>query len=241
MKARLACLMGTMAVAVGLVGLVVLAMLSSANAAPLASPTTTWTDNFDGPPLDSRWSWMNEDPAYWSLTAHPGFLCITTTEQNNNYLVQNAPPGNYEIQTRVLITPSENFQQAGLGIYLDDNNQLSLIRAYCGFPGCVGNGIYYDVVEGGVFHNYMITTTVQGEAYLRIVRQGNVYTGSVSENGIDWTVVGTPTVAFAPTKIGLRVGNNFQAAASEIPADFDYFVLVDHSHRVLLPLVLRNY
>lgn len=84
----------------------------------------------------------------------------------------------------------------------------------------------------------MVTTTVQSETYLRIVRHGDIYTGSVSENGIDWTMVGSPTVTFAPIKIGLRAGNSLQPAP-EIPADFDYFVLVDHSYRVFLPLVLR--
>lgn len=79
----------------------------------------------------------------------PGFLRITTTEQNSNTLVQTAPPGDFEIQTRVFITPTENFQQAGLHVALDDENQLSLTRAYCGHPTCVGNGIYYDITEGG--------------------------------------------------------------------------------------------
>jgi hypothetical protein len=71
------------------------------------------------------------------------------------------------------------------------------------------------------------------------MRQGSVYTGYVSENGIDWTVVGTHVVKFNPTKIGLRAGN-FPFGAAEIPADFDYFTLVDHSYRVHLPLAIRD-
>lgn len=63
---------------------------TAASVTPLSS---TWIDNFDGPPLNNRWSWMNEDPTYWSLTDTPGFLRIITQQQNNNYLVQNAPVG----------------------------------------------------------------------------------------------------------------------------------------------------
>jgi beta-xylosidase len=208
-------------------------------AASLALPSTTWTDNFDGPPLNSRWSWMNEDPTHWSLTENPGFLRIITQQQYNNYLVQNAPLGDYEIETHVFITPTENFQQGGLGIYLDDNNHLSLMRAYCGYiPPCVGNAVYFDVIEGGVASNYMLTTTLQAEIWLKIVRQGDVYSGYASENGTDWTEVGAPTVGFTPDKIGLRAGNNGQPVG-EIPADFDYFMLVDHTYRVWIPLVAR--
>lgn len=242
MKFRYACLVSTMLVAVSLIGLLMLTMLSSANAAPVTSPPI-WIDEFDGPPLDSRWSWMNEDPAYWSLTARPGFLRITTTEQLKNDLYQSAPPGDFIIQTSVLITPSENFQQAGLMIYLDEDNQLSLKRGYADpnvCPTCAGNAIYFDILDDGQFTNYVMTTTVQGETHLRLIRTGpgNTFHGSVSENNIDWTEFATHTVAFVPTTIGLRAAS-FQAAASEIPADFDYFFLADQSHKVLLPLVLR--
>jgi len=88
--------------------------------------------------------------------------------------------------------------------------------------------------------NYVLATTLQDEIWLKIVRQGNVYTGYASENGTDWTVVGAWAVGFTPTKIGLRAGNNFQPVG-EIPADFDYFTLVDHTYRVSLPLVMRAY
>ena len=236
MKTRVACLLATMALAAGLL---VVAVLPPASAAPLTSPSTTWIDNFDGPPLNSRWSWMNEDPAYWSLTERPGFLRIITQQQKNNYLIQDAPVGDYAIETHLFFEPTENFQQGGLALYLDDNNQLSLVRAFCGYPRCVANGVYYDVNEGGVALTYMLATTVQDEIWLRIVRQGNVYTGYASENGTDWTEVGAPAVGYTPNKIGLRAGNNFQPVG-EIPADFDYFSLVDHSYRIMLPLVLRG-
>ncbi len=210
-------------------------------AASLVPPATTWTDPFDGPPLHSHWFWMNEDPTHWSLTVNPGFLRIITQQWNNNYLVLNAPVGDYEIETHVFIEPTENFQQGGLGIYLDDQNQLALSRAYCGYiPPCLGNAVYFDLTEAGVPSNYVLATTLQDEIWLKIVRQGSVYSGYASENGTDWTGVGAWTVGFTPTKIGLRAGNNFQPVG-EILADFDYFTLVDHSYRLSLPLVMRAY
>ena len=42
------------------------------------SSNDTWIDNFDGEPLNTRWSWVRENPTYWSLTANPGFIRLVT-------------------------------------------------------------------------------------------------------------------------------------------------------------------
>lgn len=240
MRIKLALIVSFMATSAGVVGLPVAALSSSA--AHLAPLVSTWTDNFDALALDSRWSWIYEDPTHWSLAAHPGFLRIATQQESRNLLVQNTPVGDFEIQTRVLFTPTENFQQAGLLIYGDDANQLTLKRGYCGNPPpeCVGNGIYFDHLMGGslVGSNFAMTMPIQGEAYLRLVRKGNVFTGLVSTDGMSWTLVGTHTADFRAPKIGLSAGNF--TSATEIPADFDFFRLDDNAYRVLLPLVIGN-
>jgi beta-xylosidase len=241
MRIKLAFIVGAMTAALGVAGLV-LVTLSLAGAAPLAPSASTWTDDFDASSLDGRWSWTYEDPTHWSLFARPGFLRITTQQENRNLLLQNAPAGDLKIQTRVLFTPTENFQQAGLLVYQDDSNQMALIRAFCDRapPACVSNGIYFDRVEGGipVGGSFPMTTAAQGEAYLRLIRKGSVYTGSFSTDGESWTLVGTHTASFTATRIGLSA-RNFTGAA-EIPADFDFFRLDDNSFQVLLPLVIRT-
>jgi beta-xylosidase len=221
-----------------------LTSLSAQTATPAASPVT-WTDDFSSASLNSRWSWIREEPAHWSLTAHPGFLRIITQQtfdNVSNLLVQNAPGGDYEIRSRVVFTPTENFQIAGLFVYQDDSNSLMLGRAFCdgSLPACVNNGIYFDRVEGGslVGSNFAMATTLQGDAYLRLLRHGNVYTGYVSTDGTNWTLVGAHTVTIAPTSVGLRASNQAQGAA-EIPADFDSFTLIDNSRRLYLPLILK--
>jgi hypothetical protein len=205
--------------------------------------TIVWADQFADPTLDPLWSWLAEDPSHWSLTAHPGFLRIITQQQSNNRLVRNAPLRDFEIRTRELFTPTQNFQIAGLYVYGDADNYLVLGRAYCDVapPTCVGNGIYFDHIEGGAWigSNYAMTTTVQNEAYLRIVGNGSDLTGYVSENGTEWTPVGSHTLGFTPTKVGLIAGNNVQPEG-EIPADFDFFVLQYPAYRVYLPIVART-
>ena len=117
---------------------------------------------------------------------------------------------------------------------------MALSRAYCDLWSCLGNAVYFDVTEAGVLSHYVLATTLQDEIWLRIARQGNVYSGYASEDGTNWTMVGAWTVGFTPTKIGLRAGNNHQPVG-EIPTDFDYFALADHTCRLSLPLVMRAY
>lgn len=244
MKARMIQLVGAVALALGAVGLL-LATMSAQAAAPDAAPVI-WTDDFNSDSLNDPWRWIRETPSHWSLTARPGFLRLTTQQtfsNINNLLVQDVPSGDYEIQIRLIFTPTENFQIAGLLIYQDDGNWLTLGRAFCDLPPpmCVNNGLYFDRVEGGdlVGSNYAMTTPVQEETYLRLQRQGAIYTGSVSFDGSAWTPVGVHTATIRPTKIGLKCSNQIQGAG-EIPADFDFFTLIDDSSRLFLPLTFKE-
>jgi beta-xylosidase len=223
----------------------------SASAAPsLAIPSRNWADEFSGTTINPRWSWVREDPSHWSLSANPGFLRILVQTgvinkgTNKNMLVQPAPVGDFEIETRLLFTPTENIQRAGLVIYQDNNNYFFLGRAYCNFAQCVGNGIYFDQVVQDLFigSNFGTTTTAPGEAYLRLKQQNTDYTAYVSSNGVDWTLVGTHTTSsgFVPVKIGLIVDDAEFGGTAEIPADFDYFLLEDHSYFIYLPITRKN-
>ncbi len=200
-----------------------------------------WTDNFDDPTVDARWAWIDEAPAYWSLTINPGFLRIITQTPTKNRLIQIAPEGDFEIRTRLIFTPTENFQFAGLSIYTDEDNFMNFGRAYCNAPppDCAGNGIYFDLVENGVFiePNHATTTTVQNEAYLLLERNGNEYTGYVSTNGTSWEEVGSHTASYTPAYVGLYVSG--QSSMSEIPADFDFFLLEASKRFVYLPLTTK--
>jgi cytochrome c len=185
-------------------------------------------DNFSATTLNPRWWWINPDSAKWSLTARPGFLRILTTSGgvgSKNLALQNAPTGDYTVQTRLLFTPTSNYQMAGIAVYKDSANYLMLGRAYCNLaaPTCVGNGIYFDHIEGGagVGSNYAMSTTKTGEAYLRIVKRVSTYTAYYSENGTNWTLVGTHTVGVVLPYVGLTTGQDVSNA--QIPADFDYF------------------
>jgi hypothetical protein len=203
--------------------------------------TAVWMDPYAGSVLDPAWTWIDEDPSHWSLTDNPGYLRIITQTPVQNRLVLPMPEGDFEFRTRVLFTPTENFQFAGISLYLDDENFMNFGRAFCSVPPptCEGNAIYFDFVEGGVFEppNYPHPTAELDEAYLRIVKSGNDYTGYVSTNGTFWELVGTHTAGFVPVSIGLYATG--QTATTEIPADYDFFILQTEVLKIFLPLVSR--
>lgn len=214
---------------------------------PAALPAYTyWTDDFTSTTLGSAWSWINEDPTHWNLTANPGYLRITLQQTPvTNWLVQPVPAGDFDIQTHVVFNPVENFEIAGLLLYQADNTYLLLGRAFCGFgyPGCVnGNGIYFDHLELGdiVSDNFAMRTPYEDHAYLRIIHEGENYTAYVSQDGADWWLVGRHVIGDLPL-MGLATGTGTQEVA-EIYADFDFFQFGPYTPvylKSLLPLILR--
>jgi beta-xylosidase len=208
----------------------------------LTPHTVVQSDPFSQASLDPAWDWIGAEPTQWSLTAVPGFLQITTQDDQANLLVREAPEVDFEIRTYLEFTPTENFQFGGLYLYGDADNFMAFGRAYCdpGIPVCTGNGIYFDHIEGGVMvgSNYATATTLLNAAYLRVVRQGADYTGYVSENGTEWTEIGTHTAGFVPLEVGL-IASNATQPVTDIPANFDFFVLQYEAGRTALPLVMR--
>jgi len=189
----------------------------------------TKRDDFNGPSLDPMWSWIAEDPAEWSLTARPGFLrivCHPGGPSNRNLLWTAAPEGDYEVTTRLLFTPTANFQFAGLVLYMADGTLLALGRAFCdiGPPICVGNGIYFDHVEegAGMGGNFAVATTNPSEVYLRVRREGDAYSAFYSEDGTTWSFMGTHTIGPGVDLSKLGVGAKGLRDDLWIPADFDF-------------------
>jgi hypothetical protein len=90
-----------------------------------------YSDNFGGT-LRQQWSWIREDPTKHGFAA-TGALSITVNgdlyrDSNNatNLLVETPPTGNYAVETRIHFDPNNNFQQAGLLVYSDDDHYIKV-------------------------------------------------------------------------------------------------------------------
>lgn len=197
---------------------------------PTAEPATvpgSFRDDFEGS-LGEGWQWRNEDAANRSLTEAPGSLQINvlggqvSDDTITNLLLRDAPPGDFQVETKVTVRPQANFQFAGLIVYESPQNLIQAGRAFCDAPDlCVGEGLYVDHYSDGSFVSPNFATAyTEEEVYLRILRQGDTYTIQTSSDGSEWVLLGEHVSPMNPLQIGLVAGQNTTEA---IPALFDYF------------------
>jgi beta-xylosidase len=231
-------IIGVAILSVGIVG--VLVATHSTSTAALPTSSVTWIDNFDSSSPNSRWSWVREDPTHWNLTSNPGFLHILaqpgglfqTGNDTRNLLFTAAPSGAYQITTKVTISPTENFQNAAIYVYQDDDNYLRLSRRYAD-----GDKVDFRREVSGT-----VTTLSVNEfatvVYLRIAREGDSYMAYYSTDGSSWISVGQRSMPLLNPKVG--IGSECGPSTTEIPTDFDFFQLDDYTHYLFLPLVVKQ-
>ena len=207
------------------------ALIKPANATTALVAETAWIDDFDSSILDSRWSWVRENPTYWSLTANPGFLHLVTRGTLNktannleNILLTPVSDIDYRIITKVTFSPTENYHRAGLLVYEDDDNYFQVTRAYSD-----GDRVRIKTEIGGVTS---VTSAVgdvpETTLYLRIDKCGNDYYGFYSLDGTGWEFIGQYNLALSNTYVGLLAANG--PTAAEVVADFDYFEFIPRTY-----------
>lgn len=222
------------------------------------APLPAYSQDFTGPALGPQWSWVNQDPANWSLSSDPGTLTIDgqdgqfyqTQHTGQNVLLENAPRGNFTVQTRVALNPTENYQQAGLTLWQDDDTWLRLTAEsnsgsdatewarqtdvtspYTGFScGAAYPADTCPVAGSGFLEVPGFSPAARAAGgngtwtWLRIVKAGGTATAYTSLNGRDWTPGATYNLGGFASGKPLRIGILATAAgaADPIPAHFAY-------------------
>jgi beta-xylosidase len=197
-------------------------------------PTSTsmiFRDDFEGP-LDAGWQWLRENNDEWSLINNPGWLEIMAGFGSisggnvNNLLLHEVQGGNFELETRVKFKPAEEQQIAGLLVYKSASDFIQFGRGLCNAPQCVGDGFYLESMSGGILaeENFATKAGDSDIVYLRLRREGDVFTAYISENGNEWRLIGTHKNEIKPLSVGLIAGQAFSHSALT-PAQFDYFVV----------------
>lgn len=205
----------------------------SQSPSPTPSPSVTdiFVDDFTET-LERGWSWINEDPARWSLDAEPDWLHISaqTSPPIRNLLLRDAAWAgpDYSVSTIVRFAPTSNFQFAGLVLTgpNPDGDRLQLGRAFCQDTACVGDGIYFDRVKNGSFvgDNFAFklpagVTTIE----LSLDVTGNEATAWYSiDGGENWEELGTHPLDPGYVRAGLAAHN----ATTEITAAFADFAII---------------
>jgi arabinan endo-1,5-alpha-L-arabinosidase len=223
-----------------------------------AQPLRAYSDEFNSATLGPQWSWIRENPANWSLNPSAGTLTIVATGGDlyqtvntaQNILVENAPPADFMAETKVQFNPTQNYEQAGLLLYQNDDTYLRLVGEFnsqgdetewaketlvtssytnfnCGsaYPAntCPIYGSGFLEVPG--FSPAAKAVGGSGVwTWLRIVKRGDLVTAYTSIDGRTWLQGATYNLSgFSQTgslKIGLMAIT--PVANTVKPAQFDY-------------------
>jgi regulation of enolase protein 1 (concanavalin A-like superfamily) len=218
---------------------------------PTAVPTAVaYEDEFNGPELNPSWFWLNEASNQWSLSAVPGKLQIIgtagdmaeTCNNHKNLLLQQAPSGDFEIQTKLTIHPTANYQQGGLIIFNDVDNYVKLDVAWSDASSVRGENrgenVQFIVEKDGKFPRpldswpWAKVTQTNTDIFLKISKVGSLFVGAYSFDGQAWTGVGSlNTSSIVDPKMGVYAigGASIDNPAScvisvpDIPVAFDFF------------------
>ena len=191
-------------------------------------------DEFDGTEKSAFWAWVREDDTRYTWTgsaleivAQQGTLA-GTMNSTRNLLLTEAPPEDFRITTRLTFSPSEVGQEAGLIIYLDDDNYVYISSSH----DDDGHSLKTVSESGGVTSTHSTGNAFGSTIHLRVDKSGAQYSTYASGDGEAW---GDPIHTYINELAGdadrgwnldLRMGlfaQNGIATVSEVVAEFEHF------------------
>ncbi|MBB5802829.1 glucose/arabinose dehydrogenase/PKD repeat protein [Saccharothrix ecbatanensis] len=209
------------------------------------NPAIAPSDEFDGDRLDGcRWNAVVR-PDLPSMRMGDGVLSIDTlpgdingggNDNPRNFVLQNAPAGDWAVETRMAAPLVEQWQLAGFMVYANDDDYVKFDVVARNAPGQAvtlgaelvseNNGSFGDGGNRGI----TIGTPESGWWHLRLKKVGNTYSGEISDGGTTWRSMGAPVTNDVPNaKIGLMAIGPSQTMGP-VTVDFDWFrVSVDNA------------
>ncbi|MBE2320370.1 ThuA domain-containing protein [Solirubrobacter sp. CPCC 204708] len=199
----------------------------------LTTPQTP-SDEFDGSTLNlCRWnSIVRHEPGGYTVAdgkltlpaAHGDFFGNGANNNPNMLLQQPAPSGPWTMETRLTFNPNENYEQAGLLVYSDDQNYVKADYVYAS-----GRALeFLNEVNGatGGFDNTVNINSRPTTVNLRIVSDGTTLRAWYRFDGdANWARFGTdtPLSAAGPSpKLGIYANDSNATVTTRDNAVFDY-------------------
>jgi RHS repeat-associated protein len=195
-------------------------------------PLPGHTEEFNTPGLNPAWFWVRENKANWSLTANNGYLTINTeygellNRDNNmkNILLRQAPAGDWTISAKIDGQFAQSYEQAGLIVYQDDDNFISIEPKYDYGEKMLCWKETSGQPSGEYFHNIKIPNP----CFVKIIKLGNDYQCLYSADNTNWQLVKLwQNINFTNIKVGLFGSNGFsyQRPPFQGSVQFDWFNL----------------
>ncbi|MFD4421091.1 ThuA domain-containing protein [Agromyces sp. NPDC058484] len=196
-------------------------------------------DEFDGTALDGcRWAQSvrydsnNAKVAdgHLKITTQPGDINGANPVSPRNFILTEAPEGDWVATTKFKAPLEHRWQLAGLLMWADDDNYVKADVVATNNPGAALDlkAEMAGEANGAGFGSRNIDiaeTSESGYWYVRVTKTGDQYTSEVSDGGVNWTPIGTSAITFDTPLRGL--GLMAIGPQQEAPAvvEFDYFHL----------------
>jgi beta-xylosidase len=214
----------------------------------LAVSEAFFYDEFDEDSLAAEWFWVREDPDNWSLTERPGFLRIHTQwgtiyedQIGSNLLLRTTPTSSYRLSTRVEFDATQDYQEAALFLYRDDDNYIVVNRLY---HTTFGGHVYgFGREENGIGTEGFWAVASGQIAELQLTVSDTHVTGSYKDETGQWVELGRiqfdglanyPFIAIA------AYHGCLDDQPPSIPADFDFVRVSRGLLRQYLPVIRRD-
>jgi beta-glucosidase len=206
--------------------------------APAAS-----SDEFDGTTLDQKWTVVRPDPANLTvgggsltITPEPGDL-VTTSNSAKNIVLQPAL-GDWTMTSKLTFSarPNAATQQGGIIAYQDDDNYLKFDVEATSPTNVQLSTSLEDSLQSNLavstspipVNQTLNTTPMNGvlpsnnTIWLRMTKQGDVYTTSYSLDGDTWVPVWSTGATLSNIKVGMLAFNG-AATTTNQQVGFDFF------------------
>jgi glucose/arabinose dehydrogenase/regulation of enolase protein 1 (concanavalin A-like superfamily) len=148
----------------------------------------------------------------YNQASHLGVLRIPTdvgdlwraANDSRNSLFRNLPGNWTSVRLKLTFAPTQNYQQAGLIVYQDDDNYVQVTREYNS-----GNKMAFIRELGGTPDEILaISVTATANLHLRLDRDAATsrISGYFSLDGASWTAMGNVTQTLNNPRLGIFVG-----------------------------------
>jgi hypothetical protein len=185
------------------------------------SASTFVSDDFNEPPLNGFWTFLNPlgdgavtlahphtDSARAVITVPGGTAHdIWSTGRNAPRIMQSVNNVDMELEVKFESQLTQRFQIQG---FLIEQDAGQFVRFDVNSDGSVTKAFAATFVAGAPTTRFNVSVGTNGAApqWLRIRRQGNTWTCRTSFNGVTWATAGTFTFAMNVTSAGVFAGNS---------------------------------
>lgn len=186
------------------------------------------SDEFNSTTLNTKWKWVRENPARWSLSKRSGSLVITAEKgdivaSNNNagnILLQSANT-DWTIESKMVYSrkPSGFSENGGILAYQDDDNFVKLVyrpdimrRRFfdSGGTGVQPGSVELVAEKEGYQRSAAMLSMAEvikddNTLVLRLEKKGSLYIASCSSDGKNFKTIGTADIILNNVKAGMIV------------------------------------